>query len=101
MSAPEPLVFRPDGKIDETNWQGFADDLTAALDRARQQGRGLTIDFSAVPHMSSRGLRALTLARKASGGAVEIVLAAPNPRLREVFAISRYDKIFRVVDSVG
>ena len=95
-----PLVFRPEGKIDETTWQAFADALTAAVDRAKADGRNLTIDFARVPYMSSRGLRALTLAKKAGDG-VEIVLAGANARLREVFAISRYDKIFRVDDGDG
>ena len=92
-------VLRPAGKIDEGNWQAFADDLTRAVDRAAaRQAPILTVDLGQVPYMSSRGLRALTLARKAAGDRLEIVLAAANPRLREILAISRYDKIFRIVD---
>ena len=31
----------------------------------------------------------------------KITLAAPNDRMREILAISRYDKLFEVTDSVG
>jgi anti-anti-sigma regulatory factor len=51
--------------------------------------------------MSSRGLRGLTLAsRKATELGVAIVLAAPNAAMREILAISRYDLVFKVFDSV-
>ena len=92
-------VLRPTGKIDESNWQAFADDLTRAVEQAvADRADVLRVDLSEVPYMSSRGLRALTLARKAAGDRVEIVLAAANARLREILAISRYDKIFRIAD---
>ena len=35
------------------------------------------------------------------GEAVAITLAAPNDRMREILAISRYDKLFAIVDAVG
>lgn len=99
--ASGTLVASPSGKIDEASWQVFADKLIAAVQAAAAAGGRLIVDLSAVDYMSSRGLRALTLARKEAGAAVEIVLAAPNPRMREILAISRYDKIFRVTDTVA
>jgi anti-sigma B factor antagonist len=51
--------------------------------------------------MSSRGLRALTLAqRRGTEAGTAIVLAQPNETMREILAISRYDMVFRVTDSV-
>jgi anti-sigma B factor antagonist len=50
--------------------------------------------------MSSRGLRALTMAKREAGDVVKITLAAPNERMREILAISRYDKLFLVTDHV-
>ena len=98
----DALVARPSGRIDEAGWQPFADNLVAAVQAAAATGgRRLIVDLAGVDYMSSRGLRALTLARKEAGGAVEIVLAAPNPRMREILAISRYDKIFRVTDATS
>ena len=36
-----------------------------------------------------------------AGDAVAITLAGPNERMREILAISRYDKLFEIVDDVG
>jgi len=97
----DAVSYAPTGKIDESNWQAFSDSLIEAVEQAAARQQALVVDLSGVPYMSSRGLRALTLARKAAGDRVEIVLAAPDARLREILAISRYDKIFRVEDTVG
>ena len=77
----------------------FGTRLEDAVGRAA--GAKLVLDCSGIAYMSSRGLRALTLAkRKADGAGVKIVLAAPNEIIREILAISRYDKPFGVPDSV-
>ena len=93
------LVVRPTGRVDEESWQDFSEKLNAAV-RDAAPGK-LLLDLVRVDYMSSRGLRALTMARKeAQATNVEIVLAGANERMREILAISRYDKIFRVVDAV-
>lgn len=95
------LIGRPSGRVDETSWQAFGDRLTEAVEKAHKLKTKLVVDFSALEYMSSRGLRALTLARRAADGAgVEIVLAAPNSIMREILAISRYDRIFPVAENV-
>jgi anti-anti-sigma factor len=91
--------YEPTGKIDESNWQAFSESLIDAVEQAATLGQDLVVNLANVPYMSSRGLRALTLARKAAGDRVEIVLVAADARLREILAISRYDKIFRVEDA--
>ena len=59
------------------------------------------IDLSGLDYMSSRGLRALTVAkRRATTPGVAISLAAPNEVMREILAISRYDKLFTITDTV-
>jgi anti-sigma B factor antagonist len=94
-------VGRPVGRVDESSWQAFGERLTEAVGAAGAKGARLIVDFSELAYMSSRGLRALTLARRAADSAnVEIVLAAPNEIMREILAISRYDKIFKVAESV-
>ena len=100
MRRAGALVGSPAGRIDEDSWQYFSEQLNAAVQAAALGGQRLIVDLAGVDYMSSRGLRALTLARKQAGKAVEIVLAAPNARMREILAISRYDKIFPVVDAV-
>ncbi len=94
------LVAAPVGRVDETTWEAFSAHLSAAVQAAASQGAPLIIDLGAVEYMSSRGLRALTLAKREAGETTSIVLAAPNARMREIFAISRYDKLFQIVDHV-
>ncbi len=62
--------------------------------RAADGKRAFVLDLSGLDYMSSRGLRALTLGKREAGDAVAITLAAPNERIREILAISRYDRLF-------
>lgn len=94
------LVGEPTGRVDETTWEAFSAHLTAAVRQAAATGAALVIDMSGLDYMSSRGLRALTIARREAGETTPITLAAPNDRMREIFAISRYDKLFKIVDHV-
>ena len=94
------LIGRPKGRVDETTWEVFSGHLTSAVREAAAAGGKLTIDLSGLEYMSSRGLRALTIAKREAGPDVAIELAAPNARMREILAISRYDKLFDVVDQV-
>lgn len=93
------IIGRPTGKIDEASWQAFSGLLTEAVQHATSVRKPLIIDLAGVDYMSSRGLRALTLARREAGDAVTISLAAPNDRMREILAISRYDRIFPILDA--
>ena len=95
------VIGRPVGRVDEATWETFSEALIAAVRQAKAGPTPLIIDLTGLDYMSSRGLRALTLASREAAGAVEIVLAAPNDRMREILAISRYDKMFRVVGSVA
>lgn len=95
------LVGEPAGRVDETTWEVFLGHLGDAVREAAAAGAPLVIDLSALDYMSSRGLRALTMAKREAGEAITITLAAPNARMREILAISRYDKLFAVVDDLG
>jgi anti-anti-sigma factor len=96
------LVGRPQGRVDESNWEAFSADLVAAITAAAANGLPFVVDLSDVPYMSSRGLRALSTglatAKKAD---VAMRLAAPGEAMREILAISRYDKLFVVFASVA
>lgn len=97
----ERLVGEPIGRVDETTWEAFLAHLNDAVREAAGAGASLVVDLSRLDYMSSRGLRALTMARREAGEKVTITLAAPNARMREILAISRYDKLFAVVDDAG
>ena len=99
-NAGDRLVGAPDGRVDETTWEAFSSHLTAAVRDAAAAGLPLVVDLTQLDYMSSRGLRALTIAKREAGEDVQITLAAPNERMREILAISRYDKLFRIADSI-
>lgn len=91
------VVIRPEGHVDETSWEAFHAALSQCIGTAASAQLALVLDLEGVSYMSSRGLRVLTLARRdAEAGNVAFTLARPNERMREILAISRYDKIFAV-----
>lgn len=97
----DKVVGKPVGQVDEATWEVFSERLIEAVQTAKAAGKPLVVDLSGLKYMASRGLRALTLAKREAGDGTLIVLAAPGPRMLEILTISRYDKMFKVVDSVG
>jgi len=92
------LALSPKGRVDETSADAFKDYL---VDAVGTESATVVIDLSAIEYMSSRGLRGLTLAQRAANeGGTTIVLACPNETMREILAISRYDMVFRVADTI-
>ena len=86
-------VVTPAGRVDETTATRF----TERLIEAASGGGRIVLDLGGIPYMSSRGLRALTLAHRAGTAAgTTIVLARPSATMREILAISRYDKLFTI-----
>jgi|SRR5579863_3038633 len=95
-------IVAPAGRVDEASATGFAERLTQEIECATRDGVSrLAIDLANIEYMSSRGLRGLTLAqRKSAEHAITIVLAQPNEIMREILAISRYDMVFQVFDTI-
>lgn len=92
------VVLAPSGRIDESTADAFRERLLAEIEASPAIA---IIDLAQVAYMSSRGLRALTLAQRAGQEAgTTIVLARPNETMREILAISRYDMVFRVAASI-
>ena len=91
-------IVAPVGRVDEATASEFTERLSEA---AAASGGRLVVDLSGIAYMSSRGLRALTLSqRKCSEAGSTIVLARPNETMREILAISRYDMVFRVAETI-
>lgn len=101
-SADGILVAAVHGRVDEASWEAFADRMSEAVDQAAAARQPeLMLDLTALDYMSSRGLRVLTMAkRQAEASGLTITLASPNEVMREILAISRYDKLFHISDSV-
>lgn len=100
-SVSAAVVLRPMGRVDETTAAAFGDRLSQEIQSASADGNKLLVlGLAGISYMSSRGLRALTLAqREGSDREVRIVLAEPNDIMREILAISRYDLVFSVFDT--
>lgn len=96
------VVASPDGRVDEATAEAFAQHLASSVTLAAEsEGRKLVVDFGGLDYMSSRGLRALTLAkRQADAAGVTMTLARPNDVMKEILAISRYDKLFTIADTI-
>jgi anti-anti-sigma factor len=93
------VVVGVSGRIDLSNADALREALTAALAKART---ALIVDLSGVEYISSAGLRSLVIVFK-SGRAQgrEFAIAAPGPLVREILAISRFDLVFPIYDTVG
>lgn len=96
------VIVHVDGRVDESTWEAFAAGLNDAVRQAGQTGLAkVVINLSDLDYMSSRGLRVLTVAkREADESAISIVLASPNDVMREILAISRYDKLFTITATI-
>ena len=95
------LIALPTGRVDEKSWEALLGNLTQAIAAAAAAKVDFVLDLSRVDYMSSRGLRVLTLARRdAETHKISFTLARPNDRMREILAISRYDKIFKVEGTI-
>jgi anti-sigma B factor antagonist len=93
------LVIAPrDARIDLDNAEAFTTALLAALPKA---GRALVVDLSGVEYISSAGLRSLMITLKAAKvQGAGLAVASLRPLTREIFAISRFDIVFTLFDSV-
>ena len=92
-------VVAPAGRIDETTATEFAERLTSLT--ALAGAARVVLDLAGIAYMSSRGLRALTLAqRRGNETGATIVIARPGATMREILAISRYDMVFKVFETI-
>ena len=98
----DAVIVRVDGRVDESTWEAFGAGLSEAVQKAQDSGLPeVVIDLSRLDYMSSRGLRVLTVAkRQADETGITILLTAPNEVMSEILAISRYDKLFTITETV-
>ena len=93
--ADGKLVFTPIGRVDAESVEDFTTAVVAAAREAKAADVILVVDLAQLPFMVSRGLRALTMAQR-EGAAMK--LAAPTDQMVEILKISRYDKLFEILD---
>ncbi|MDH3599680.1 MAG: STAS domain-containing protein [Candidatus Tectomicrobia bacterium] len=95
------LIIQVTGRIDHITANVFEQELLPHLKDCTGEEKKAVLDLSRVTYMSSAGLRVLLLAakqcRKQQG---ELVVAALQPFLQEVFRISRFHVVFTIFDTV-
>lgn len=97
----DALLAAPTGRIDHASAAQFEADLRPLLAPAGAGGGALVLDFSQIDYISSAGLRVLMIAAsqlKAKQG--KLTVAALNPVVAEIFAISRFDRVLPVKATV-
>jgi anti-anti-sigma factor len=97
----DALLVAAAGPINHTNADEFQARLLPAVEEAAAARLQLILNLEAIEYMSSVGLRVLMRAAgEARNASVEFALAGPNETMREIFQISRFDKLLRIFDSV-
>jgi anti-anti-sigma factor len=82
------------GRIDHDNSEDFKLALQPHLENCKAGGEVVVLDFSGVNYISSAGFRVLLLAhRQAATEKSAFAVAARQPLVAEIFAISKFDKI--------
>ena len=95
-------LIHVEGRIDHTTVQSFQDLLLPKLTNCTGETKKALLDLSGVHYMRSAGFRVLVLAaRQCRQQQGEIVLAALQPDLQEVFRIIHFDVLFKVFATVG
>jgi anti-anti-sigma factor len=95
------LLIHVAGRVDPITAKRFEGLLLPRLNGCTGETQKVLLDLSGVHYMNSMGLRVLTLAlRQCQKQQGEIVLAALQPFLQDVFKITRFDTLFKVFATV-
>ena len=97
----DACVAAPVGRVDHTNAESLRAALAPLLAQCDGTPPALVLDFGRVEYISSVGLRVLMLAAKqARACKSRIAVAALQPVVGEIFAISRFNDVLDVFPSV-
>ncbi len=85
------------GRVDHRSAGQLEQVLAEAVTQAGAAGGAVVLDFSGVEYISSVGLRVLMVAAKQMRSqAASFAVAALQPVVAEIFAISRFDRVLDV-----
>lgn len=85
------------GRVDSSTSARLEQELDVVL---AEPAEALVMDLSAMPYMSSAGLRVLLVTgRRCKAEGRRLVLCALAPNVREVFHMSGFSAIFDIADS--
>ena len=93
------LILKPSRRIDSSSAKGFEDDANALVEAGPKL---VVVDASDLDYISSAGLRViLTTAKKAKSAGGGLTIACAKNNVKEVLAVSGFDNIFGLHDSVA
>ena len=97
----DATIAMPTGRIDHAKRRDVRGAVDA-VDGLKPSGKALLVlDFSGIEYISSVGLRTLMIAaRQMREGEAKIGIAALQPVVAEIIAISRFDRVLSVFPSV-
>lgn len=96
------LVVKVSGRLDQDTCEAFRAQLMGFVaDAAAETGGAVVLDLSGLEYVSSAGLRCFMLAsREARAKRAGIFVAALQPMVAEIFAISHFNLVFQVFPTV-
>ena len=95
------LVLGVAGRLDQDNSDAFRAELTPHIEKAARDGGSVVLDLSGLDYVSSAGLRCFMLAaRQAKAQQGRIMVAALQPMVAEIFAISHFNLVFEIFPTV-
>jgi anti-sigma B factor antagonist/stage II sporulation protein AA (anti-sigma F factor antagonist) len=95
------VVLAPAGRLDHGTAETLHAQLTPHLARCAKDLDHVVLDLSGVDYISSAGLRVIMLAAKqakSQGGFLAV--AAAQPLVHEIFEISKFTLVIRILPSV-
>ena len=97
----EVVLASPQGRIDHASVSAFEQALAPLLAQAGSGGGALVLDLSKLEYISSVGLRAFMVAeRELRERKARLIVAELSGVVKEIFAISRFDRVLSVAASV-
>lgn len=101
QSYSNVTVVSPRGRVDHQSADQLGASLAPYVARCERETCKLVLDLSGVDYMSSAGLRVLMVAAKqARTQSGTMVVSGLGETLREIFQISRFDRVFTVYDGI-
>ena len=101
LQHADAAVARPRGRIDHASTAAFEVALTPLIAQAVDRHGAVVLDFSDVDYISSVGLRVLMIAAKQMREhQAQLLVAALQDVVAEIFAISRFDRVLSVVPTL-
>ena len=95
-------VAYAEGRLDHSCAAQFEEELLGVIDDCCEKDATVVLDMQNVEYMSSVGLRVLMIAaKKCNKEEAKVVVCGLQPIMLEIFQISRFDKIFKVFDTLS